>query len=117
METNSSHGARAAIIDEIKAREDAIWAENWQYGGTTVKTETRRKLHTTYRMAECLTYGFTPLVWDNSYGGVAGWTFARRAECQTCGHVVATNQPSWMRKHARSKHGVESFPRISSVLA
>lgn len=98
--------ARRATRDEIRQREQEIWDANFQYHNTTVRPETKRKLKTVYRMAGCFSYGFTPLVWDDP----GGWMFSRRAECDICGHVVATNQPSWMAKHAHKEHGADRYP-------
>lgn len=103
---------RIASLDEIRNREAAIWSDNFAYGRTSVSPETKRKLRAPYQMAESLTYGFVPLVWDNP---TRGWLFSRRAMCLTCGHVVATNQPSWMRKHATEKHRLG--PSFGSLVA
>lgn len=111
---------RAATIEEILTRETEIWAENWKYGGTTVKPETKRRLRVPYRMMACFAYGFEPLIYDDQppaamIDQLRPWMFARQARCLTCQHVLATNQPSWMRKHARAKHGVTDFPLPSSL--
>lgn len=102
---------RIASLDEIRARQDEIWRAD--LGLREPTAETKRLLRTVYRMSTAIAQGFAPLVWDDEH---RGWLFARRAMCVECGHVVATNQPSWMRKHAARQHGRHSDVTISDLL-
>lgn len=105
---------RIASLDEIKDREQELWHGDvlafTEYGPSA---ETTRKLKVTYRMADCISQGFAPLVYDNNN---RPWFFARRAMCVECGHTISVNQPSWMRKHNKTKHGRSTNYSSSSLL-
>lgn len=92
-------------LDEIAAAEDNLWDSICRYSSRDPFPSERRKLRTLYKAYEAITWGFAPLVYTRQFGSEP--TSAHRAMCLTCGHVVATRQPSWMRKHARQHHGVE----------
>lgn len=106
---------RIISLDEIRERHDEMWRVNYDLFAREPSADLKRRLRAqVYNPTTCIGYGFAPLAYDD---GQRPWLFARRAMCMECGHVVATQQPSWMRKHMASKHGITQRSYMSDLLS
>lgn len=101
---------RILSLDEIRERHDLLWSTMTGYKPSAELQRTIKRQ--VYKPLDCISYGFAPLAYDRP----SGYMHSRRAVCVTCGHVVATNQPSWMAKHMRSKHGLTPLAYPSQLL-
>lgn len=107
---------RIIDLNEIVARERDILESDVTYRfhlrGSLSRETTGKLQRQVYSPTRAILSGFAPLAWDQP----GGWLYARRAMCIRCGHIVATNQPSWMLKHNHSKHGDDRYPRQASFV-